>query len=365
MPGPERRANHPYHMYEAIQAQPACAAEALQANALQLDGAADLFRRQQHLILCGIGTSFHAALVGEYLTRLIAGDHPFAQAVHSFDFALYPPSIRQGTGVLIVSHRGTKNYSLQALFRANEHKAPTVTITGKDSAEGIRKARIVMITTDQEISSAHTKSYTAALSLLAGLAVRMGRKAGRDVRAAEAQLAEVPTAMHHALKADAQVQDIARALAGKEFIVFVGGGPNAVTAYEVALKMKETNYTACEGFQVEQFLHGPLAGLSDRMAVWVIAPPGPSYERCLDVVGAANAIGATTVALTQEGDQHLARKANHSISLPVLAEALTPLVYVIPLQMLCYYLALGKGANPDTFHLDDPRHQEAKKHYSL
>ena len=365
MPEIERRTTHPYHMYDAIQAQPACAAEALQTNTSQLDGASDLLRQQQHLILCGIGTSFHAALVGEHLVRLLAGDQPFAQAVHSFDFVLYPTLIRPGTGVLVVSHRGTKNYSLQALFHANQQKAPTVTITGKESAEGIRKARIVMITTDQEISSAHTKSYTATLSLLADLAVRMGRRSGRDVAAAEAQVAAISTLMQRALQTEAQVREIARALIGKEFIVFVGGGPNAATAYEVALKMKEANYTPCEGFQVEQFLHGPLAGLSDRMAVWVIAPPGPSYERCLDIVGAANAIGATTIALMQEGDQTLARKATHAIGLPALAEPLTPLVYVIPLQLFCYHLALAKGANPDTFHLDDPRHQEARKHYSL
>lgn len=365
MPASERRATHPYHMYDAIQAQPACAAEALESNARQLDGAAELFRQQQYLNLCGIGTSFHAALVGEHLMRLVASDQPFTQAIHSFDFVLYPPPIRQGTAVLVVSHRGTKNYSLQALFRANEQKALTATITGKESAEGIRKARIVMVTTDQEISAAHTKSYTASLSLLAGLAVRMGRRAGRDVAAVERELADIPALMQRALRAEAQVQEIARALAGKEFIVFVGGGPNAATAYEVALKLKETSYTPSEGFQVEQFLHGPLAGLSERMAVWAIAPPGPSYTRCREVLRAANAIGATTIALTQEGDQGFAASATHVIGLPKLAEALTPLVYVVPLQLFCYHLALVKRANPDTFHLDDLRHQEAKRHYSL
>src|SRR5574341_2072847 len=131
MPGTEKRAAHPYHLYDAIQAQPACAAEVLQANAPQLDGTADLFRQQQHLYLCGIGTSFHAALVGESLMRLVAGDQPFTQAVHSFDFVLYPPPVRPGTGVLVVSHRGTKNYSLQALFFFFNDTATTETITGK------------------------------------------------------------------------------------------------------------------------------------------------------------------------------------------------------------------------------------------
>jgi glucosamine 6-phosphate synthetase-like amidotransferase/phosphosugar isomerase protein len=81
--------------------------------------------------------------------------------------------------------------------------------------------------------------------------------------------------MTRALGAEGQVKEITHALAGKACILFVGGGPNTATANEVALKMKETNYTPCEGFHVEQFLHGPVAGLSDEMAVWVIAPPGP------------------------------------------------------------------------------------------
>jgi glucosamine--fructose-6-phosphate aminotransferase (isomerizing) len=352
-------------MYEAIQAQPALVSEVLQANASHVADAAELLGRLQKLYLCGIGTSFHAAHVGEYLLRILAGDQPPARAVHSFEFACYPLPVREGTGVLVVSHRGTKNFSLQALDRANGHGASTVVITGKGSGEGIRKARLVMLTVEQEASAAHTKSYTAALSLLAALAVQLGRRAGRDVGAAEESLAGMPTLMRAALAQEEQLQEIARASTNTEFILFAGGGPNVATAYEAALKMKETNYTACEGFQVEQFLHGPVAGLSSRMGVWVIAPPGPSYERCLDVVNAANAIGATTVALTQEGDQAISAAATHAIHLPAVLEAFTPLVSVIPLQLFSYHLALAKGTNPDTFHLDDPRHQRARTHYSL
>lgn len=280
---------------------------------------------QHSLYLCGIGTSFHAALIGEYLLRLLAADHPLARAVHSFEFVCYPPPLHDKTAVLVVSHRGTKRYSLQALDRANRHGALTVAITGKDSGEGIHHAGMVLSTVEQELSAAHTKSYTTALALLAGLAVRLGKKC----------------------------------------LVFVGGGPNAATAYEAALKVKETSYPPCEGTHVEQFLHGPVAGLSEEMAVWVVAPPGPSYARCLDVVKAAKAIGATTIALVQEGDGELSRVAAHVIELPAVLEALTPLLYVIPLQLFSYYLALARGTNPDTVHLDDPRHREADTYYTL
>src|SRR5262249_12107414 len=160
---------------------------------------------------------------------------------------------------------------------------------------------VELITVEQELSAAHTVSYTTALSLFASLVIRLARHAGADLSGVEAQLAQLPDLMRRALQSEGQIQSIAQALMDKTFIAFVGGGPNAATAYEVALKMKETNYSPCEGFEVEQFLHGPLAMLGEQMAVWVVAPPGPSYERCLDIVRTCNAIGATAIALAQEG----------------------------------------------------------------
>ncbi|HWP49261.1 MAG TPA: SIS domain-containing protein [Candidatus Limnocylindrales bacterium] len=360
-----RRNAHPYHMYDAIRAQPALIHEVLQANTLQLDQAVEFLKRQGSWYFCGIGTSFHAVLVGEYFMRLLVDDFIPTRAIHSFEFVCYPPPVREDTGVLVVSHRGTKNYSLQALEQANRRGATTIVITGKDSAEGIHRAHTVLMTVDQEISAAHTKSYTTALSLLAALIIQLGRHVGKDIEVARAQLTRVPEFIQRALETEAHIQELAQELTEKEFVVFVGGGPNTATAYEVALKMKETNYTPCEGFQAEQFLHGPVAGLSDKMAVWVIAPPGPSYSRCLEIVKVANTIGATTVALVEEEDQNLAKIATHTINLPKMMEALTPLVYIIPLQLFSYYLALTKGANPDIFHFDDPRHQQTKRHYNL
>jgi glucosamine--fructose-6-phosphate aminotransferase (isomerizing) len=352
-------------MYDAIQAQPALVAEVLPANAAPLARAAELFAPQHDLYLCGIGTSFHATWIGAYLLRLLAGDHPLARAVHAFEFVHYPPRFRDGTAVLVVSHRGTKQYSLEALDRASRHGVPTVTITGHGAGEGIQHADTVLRTVEQELSAAHTKSYTTALALLAALAVRLGHGAGQEVGAADAQCARLPALMTQALQTEAQVKDLAYALVGKAGSIFIGGGPNAATAYEAALKMKETSYTLCEGVHVEQFLHGPIAGLSDEMVVWVIAPSGPSYARCLDVVKAAQAIGATTVALVQEGDQELSKIATHALHLPAVLEALSPLLYVLPLQWFSYYVALAKGTNPDIFHLDDPRHRQADTYYRL
>lgn len=359
------RKAHPYHMYDAIQAQPSAVAEVLGRNAAPLDAAAELFGRQRTLYVCGIGTSFHASLVGEYLMRLIAADAPPTRAAHSFEFVRYPPPIPPQTGVLVFSHRGTKNYSLQALERANREGAATVTIAGQGAGEGIHKAQVTLITVPQEISAAHTISYATAMTLMAALTLRLARHTGKDIAEVEMRLAQLPELMQRALQSESQIQSLAQTLKDKEFIAFVGGGPNTATAYEVALKMKETNYSPCEGFEVEQFLHGPMAMQSERMAVWVIAPPGPSHGRCLDIVRAMNAVGATTIALAQDDEQMIAAQATHTIKLPAIHEALSPLLYVIPLQLFSYHLALVKGTNPDTFHRDHPRHEGARQFYTL
>jgi glucosamine 6-phosphate synthetase-like amidotransferase/phosphosugar isomerase protein len=114
--------------------------------------------------------------------------------------------------------------------------------------------------------------------------------------------------------------------------------------------MNETNSTPCEGLHVEQFLRGPVAGLSDAMALWVIELPGPSYARGLDVVKAANATSPRPPRRRSPAGG---------------ARSVDPLLSVIPLQWLSDYAALAKGTNPDTFHLDDPRHRQAEAHYSL
>jgi glucosamine--fructose-6-phosphate aminotransferase (isomerizing) len=97
----------------------------------------------------------------------------------------------------------------------------------------------------------------------------------------------------------------------------------------------------------------------------VIAPPGPSYRRCVDAVKTARAIGATTIASVHDDDGELAAVADHVVRLPAAPEALTPLVHVVPLQLLSYHLALARGTDPDSFHLDDPRHRRARAEYSL
>ncbi|MEE9593491.1 MAG: SIS domain-containing protein, partial [Thermoplasmata archaeon] len=114
-------------------------------------------------------------------------------------------------------------------------------------------------------------------------------------------------------------------------------------------------------FQVEQFLHGPFVATSSGCLATFIAPPGPGYQRALEVARAVKETGAQVVALVQDGDNEMASVADRHLSLPSVTEFLTPIAYLVPLQLFTYWLALERGCNPDTFRLDDPKHAAALK----
>jgi glucosamine--fructose-6-phosphate aminotransferase (isomerizing) len=128
----------------------------------------------------------------------------------------------------------------------------------------------------------------------------------------------------------------------------VGAGPNTATALEAALKLNEAAWIPALGFNAEQFLHGPWAALEADDVLFLIAPPGPSRARCLDVARVASTIGAAVVALVAEDDREIGALAAETIALPEVPELLSPLAAVVPLQLLTYHMAVLAGANPDT-----------------
>lgn len=335
------RTQHPYHMYEAIQLQPQAVAECLARHRPTAPSIARELGARRRVILAGIGTSFHAAVVGEYLFRLASGHRVDARAVHSFELVHYG-TVSEDDGLVVISHRGTKTFSMKALELGKTRGAFCVAITGRDHGPSMDQADVVLETVSQEVSSAHTVSYTTALATLALLA-----GVARD-------LDSVPAGQRRALLQDARCRELAQAFADYRRFLFVGGGPNTATAWEAALKMKESNYTHAEGLHVEQALHGPAASFGPDTVLTVIAPPGPTRLRAQDVLRAARAVGASTVVLAEEGDRTLAEEADHVLWLPAVPEAVSPLVSVVLLQLFSYYSAVVHDANPDVLRTQDP-----------
>jgi glucosamine--fructose-6-phosphate aminotransferase (isomerizing) len=346
-------------MHDAIYTQPGALRLILRGQEATLAAAAERLRAMERVILSGIGTSWHATLVGELLLAHAGRLGHRVRAFHSFELNNYWPEPDARTGLIVVSHRGTKRFSLEALAKAKTSAGVELVITGKGSGEGLAIADYTLRTVEQESSAAHTVSYTCAMALLAALAAEVG---GND--AIRRQLQAIPDQVATLLGQEAW-DDLAARFADRRCFYFIGGGPNTATALEAALKMNEANHARTVGMNCEQFLHGPWAALEAADVVFVIAPPGPSYERCLAVARAAREIGAPVVALVREEDREIKALAAETIAIPESDELLSPILAVVPLQLLTYHLALHRGVNPDTMRGDQPAHGRARAGLAL
>ncbi|HXD97768.1 MAG TPA: SIS domain-containing protein [Candidatus Acidoferrum sp.] len=345
------RSGHPYHMHDAIYAQPGALRLLTRGQGASLTAAAARLAAAPHVWLAGIGSSWHAALVGEALLARVGGLGPRARAIDAFDLVEYG-SDRDPAAVVAVTHRGTNRYAAAALSKARAAGAAAVAVTGK-GGDGAG-AEHVLRTVEQEASSCHTVSYTCALAMLAALAAAVGH----DDETAR-QLDAIPDLLAMLLGQESW-EELAARFGGRRRYWFVGGGPNTATAYEGALKLSEAAWATAVGLGCEQFLHGPWAALEPDDVVFLIAPPGPSHARCRDVARVAAEIGAPVVALVAEDDREIAPLAAETIALPAVPELLSPIVAVVPLQLLTYHLAVKAGADPDTMRAQQPAYGRAR-----
>ena len=178
-------------------------------------------------------------------------------------------------------------------------------------------------------------------------------------------MARLPELVQGAIDQEGEVREWVDKVKDAERQYFVGWGPNVSTAYEAPLKIKETSYIVTEGFELEQYLHGLFCATDSRTAVTFIAPPGAGRDRVTDEIGAVKAVAGHAVALVDEDDTEVSPLVDTTIHLPETAEPLTPLVYLVPLQLFTYWLALELGRNPDLFRQDDPDHRVARAKYQL
>lgn len=362
----ERRGAHPYFMYDAIRQQPECVARLLDTQAELIARAAEAAAKKSRILFAGIGTSYHAAQLGEMFLRHLSGGQARAGLEQSFELVHYPLALGAEDALVLASHRGWKNFSVEALRLARAAGALTLAVTGEAGGEGMAAADFRIPTCEQELSFAHTKSYTTAMAALAQLAIGVTEQRGWLAEPAGAQraLAGVPELMRQALECEGKARAAAGEISGRQRWVFVGAGPNWATAREGALKVKETSYIASEGFETEQFLHGPISEMDSRAAVVVILTGAPSDQRAGGMLRALGEIGALRVVVAAPG-AGTDFPAEHWIEVPAVEEWLSPFVHLVPIQLLCYFVALARGTNPDTGRQDQPQHARAHELFKL
>ncbi len=353
-------------LYETILGQPEVIRTVLRDARDTAARAAEALAGARRIFLTGTGTSSHAAIVGEHLLRLAGCD---AYATTNFEFVTYPRPVGPDDALVAISHRGGKRYGAAAIDRARAAGLRVVGLTGQGSP--MRGPDIIIETAPSERSSTHTASYTAHLAALALIAARVGEREGTDVGPLRAALGRLPDLVTTVLAREDLIVPVAEALAARGRVTLAGAGPNAATAREGALKIKESSYLSAEGVEVETALHGYLQAIEAGDIAVVVAAHGPALERTGDLVRALEVLGAWVVVIADEravdalpAPRETAR-ARTVIPYPAVPEALSPVLAVVPLQLLAAHTAMRRGTDADSFRADDPIYKRVNESYAL
>lgn len=340
-------------MYQTMHRQPTELRRLLAEGWDQARLAADLLAPAARVVVAGIGTSYHAALVGAWLLRAAGLD---ARAVHSFDLARYPDSfpLTPTDAVVVMAHTGVKTYSADALRRAAAAGA-TVLSVGSLAAEH-PGSQLVLRTVEREQSAAYTASHLAAMTVLAQVATELGeRHANPALAGFRPALAALPDQVAALLAREHEIAPIARQAVDRR-VYATGAGPNEATALELVIKAREAAHATIDALAAEQFLHGPMVAVNAGDLAVVLNLPGAAAERTTAIAAVLAAIGAD---LWLVGQPAPTLPDAPCFALPELPELLSPLLAVVPMQILAYQMAALKRLNPDTFRRDDPRYQAA------
>ncbi|HEV2488729.1 MAG TPA: SIS domain-containing protein [Candidatus Acidoferrales bacterium] len=364
----EPRAQHPFHLYDAIHQQPAIVRRMLTHRAEQVVEAARAATKKERLWIAGIGSSLYTAQIAEHFFRHLTSGRASVRAEQSFEFVRYPHALGPDDAVIVLSHTGGTTYSIEALQLARRSGVLTITISGENENAAMRSADFLINTCEQEVCFAYTKSLTAALARLALFAVHFAEVRGEKISAAKESLSQVPDLMQQALALEPQVKALASKIATRGRTVLFGAGPNWPTAREIALKIKESSFEPAEGAETEQLLHGPFSEVDEHMTLVAILSGAPADARARQILRAAGDLGAHRVAIhvpsAAPDDSAPDNLTNDWLAIPAVEEWLSPFVFLIPLQLLTYFLALARGTNPDFGHQDQPAHARARQqHY--
>jgi len=356
---------HPYHMYDMIQDTPATLERIYREEEEHIEKVASALydNRIKRILFVGIGTSWHATLNAHYLMITISGSTKSVEAWNSFDFIQQSPPIDSSTAVIIFSHRGIKTYSYQSYMRAKEAGSYTVLITGTEAAV-TEPLDVVIRTCKNEQSAAYTISHSSTTFVNLILATKIGIKNGnslaQDIK--DNHLSKVPEYFSSLLKDETPYKRWAELVKDKTYLPFTGYMANVSNCYEAALKIKETSWLIAEGFNVEQFIHGPFCSTNSNTALTTIITPNQlGKDRTHQLLKASKHVGATITAITTKSDTTTETivGVENTIKLIDVPDSISMITNLGCIQMLTYYLAIEKKTNPDTFRKDQPLHCDA------
>jgi glutamine---fructose-6-phosphate transaminase (isomerizing) len=352
------RGEYPHFMLKEIFEQPRTVENALRGR-IDFEGATSRFgglnmdvaelRKVERIVIAATGTSWHAALVGEYLIEELA--HLPVEVEFAHEFFTRNPPLQRDTLLLVLSQSGETADTLGALREAKRRGHRALAIVNVVGSTVAREADGgIYMHAGPEIGVASTKAFVSTLTILTLLAVHLGRM--RMLSAARAMdilraLEAAPAQLESILATDDAIKKLAHKYAKSEDFFFLSRGYNFPIALEGALKLKEISYIHAEGYSAAEMKHGPIALIDENTPSVFIVPQDSMYEKTMANLAMIRARKGPIIALATEGDTHIQSVADDVFYLPKTLEPIYPILATVPLQLLAYHIAVARGCDVD------------------
>ncbi len=346
-------------MLKEIYEQPKVIADCLRGrmNASQgwikLGGLSEYINRIEHakrFLITACGTSWHSGLIGEYLIEDLA--RVPVEVEYASEFRYRNPIINENDVLMAISQSGETADTLAAIELAKERRALIYGICNVIGSSIARVSHAGSYThAGPEIGVASTKAFSTQITILTLIALQMAQEKGTistsKLREILYELENIPKKIEEVLKLDDQIKELAAQYKDAKNFLYLGRGYNFPVALEGALKLKEISYIHAEGYPAAEMKHGPIALIDEEMPVVFLATNQSAYEKIVSNVQEVKARKGRIIAVVHKGDTTLKQLADHVIEVPETEEILSPLISIVPLQLLAYHIAILRGCNVD------------------
>ncbi|WP_121964615.1 glutamine--fructose-6-phosphate transaminase (isomerizing) [Myroides sp. N17-2] len=310
----------------------------------------DKFLNAKRIIIAACGTSWHAALVAEYVIEEFARIP--VEVEYASEFRYRNPIIDSSDVLIAISQSGETADTLAAIKLAKEKGAFVFGVCNVVGSSIARETHAGAYThAGPEIGVASTKAFTTQITVLTLIALRLAKAKGTLANSEYLkylhELELVPERVEEALTQNPEILDIAKVYKDSTNCLYLGRGYNYPVALEGALKLKEISYIHAEGYPAAEMKHGPIALIDEHMPVIVIAPSQDHYDKVVSNIQEIKARNGKIIAVVTKGDKQVRELADHVIEVPGISEALTPILTTIPLQLLSYHIAVLRECNVD------------------
>jgi len=348
-----------HFMLKEIYEQPTVIADSLrgrmnaQQGWIKLGGLTEYINKidkANRFIITACGTSWHSGLIGEYLIEDLA--RVPVEVEYASEFRYRNPIINENDVVIAISQSGETADTLAAITLAKERQAFIYGICNVIGSSIARTTHAGSYThAGPEIGVASTKAFSTQISILTLIALQIAQEKGTiatsKLREILYELESIPKKIEETLKLDKQIQEIAAIYKDSKNFLYLGRGYNFPVALEGALKLKEISYIHAEGYPAAEMKHGPIALIDEEMPVVFLATNQSAYEKIVSNVQEVKARKGKIIAVVNKGDKIISALADHVIEVPETEEILSPLVTIVPLQLLAYHIAILRGCNVD------------------